>query len=355
MPERDAKAQDCGTRVMNVLIELFYPEADFRAAVRVLWLKPRIRKPVLEVLEDDIRLWYDVLAIDQSRHDRAPVEFSIPVFLVLAGPQHNMPILPFKFLLRQADADLLCAERHIVVIEREHRFLDFSVPKADASNGPRYRQRDSICGSQSGRRLNASTSSLCASREVARLRERWGHLLLERHGGEGAVDLVRRPKGDGPRRDAPRGDIGALAGPVEDPRPRRVGHPHGAFDQEHAERLIVDRPAPELGPPDPDGRDRSRHADVGALKLRHLAGEKPEGAKHPELERPPSRSRIENVSIERQLRVLAQRQPRIVLEGNFQPPCCSGRHGLVEKDGCIEAERPCDAATRPARLSLYAA
>src|SRR5262249_17067586 len=54
-------------------------------------------------------------------------------------------------------------------------------------------------------------------------------------------------------------------------------------------------------------------------------------------------------------RVLAERQPRVIFEGHFQPCGCTGRHGLVENNRRVEAERPCSAAKHSARLSLYAA
>src|SRR4029450_12697800 len=44
--------------------------------------------------------------------------------------------------------------------------------------------------------------------------------------------------------------------------------------------------------------------------------------------------------------LLAERQPRVGGEGDFQPRRFTGRHDLVEKDGRVEAERPCGAATR---------
>ena len=91
--------------------------------------------------------------------------------------------------------------------------------------------------------------------------------LLERHGRDGAVDLVLRPKDDGPGCCARCGDVGALAGLAQDLLARRVRHAHDTFDKEHAERLIVDRPAPEFRPTDAKGRDGRRHADVGARQL----------------------------------------------------------------------------------------
>src|SRR4029453_18433648 len=75
----------------------------------------------------------------------------------------------------------------------------------------------------------------------------------------------------------------------------------------------------------------------------------------PRLDRSAARGRVEDVLIKRQLRLLAERQPRVVGEGDFQPRRFTGRHDLVEKDGRVEAERPCGAATRSARLPLYAA
>src|SRR5262249_22793394 len=42
-------------------------------------------------------------------------------------------------------------------------------------------------------------------------------------------------------------------------------------------------------------------------------------------------------------------------EGHFQPRRFTCRHDFVEKDGRVEAQRLCGAATRCARLSLYPA
>ena len=102
-------------------------------------------------------------------------------------------------------------------------------------------------------------------------------------------------------------------------------------------------------------RDRRRHTHVGARQLRHLAGEKPEGADHPEPDRSASRGRVEDVRIERQLRVLAERQPRVVVEGDFQPRRVTGRHDLVEKTDELRPSARGGATTRSARLPLYAA
>ena len=110
-----------------------------------------------------------------------------------------------------------------------------------------------------------------------------------------------------------------------------------------------------LRPADANGRKRRGHSDVGARQLRHLAGEKPEGADQPKPDPSASRGRAEDVPIERQFRVLAERHPRIVFEGELQTRRCTGRHDLVGKHGCVAAEHSCSAATRSARLSLYAA
>ena len=172
--------------------------------------------------------------------------------------------------------------------------------------------------------------------------------LLECHGHEGAVHLVLRPEGDGPRRCARPGDIGALAGPVQNLRACRVRDTHGTFDKEHAECLIVDGPAPEFCPANAYGRDRRRHAHIGARQLRHLAGEKSEGADHPEPDRSASRGGVKDVPIEHQLSVLAKRQSRVIFEGELQPRRRTSRHGLVEK---TDALRP-SARVAPPRAPL---
>src|SRR5262245_55971849 len=95
--------------------------------------------------------------------------------------------------------------------------------------------------------------------------------LSEGHGGDGAADLVRRPEGDRSGRDARRGDVGALAGLVENLLAGGVRYAHRPFDQEYAEHLIVDRPAPEFRATDADDRNRRRHARIRARQFRHLA------------------------------------------------------------------------------------
>ncbi len=77
-------------------------------------------------------------------------------------------------------------------------------------------------------------------------------LRLERHGPrEPGSPCPAATERDGPRRCARSGDIGALAGPVQDPHARPVRHAHGTFDKQHAERLIVDRPAQNSVPRTP--------------------------------------------------------------------------------------------------------
>ena len=83
--------------------------------------------------------------------------------------------------------------------------------------------------------------------------------------------------------------------------------------------MIVDRPAPKFRAADADDCDRRRHADVCARQFRHLAGHKAEGADQTKLDRSLAAGRVEYVSIERQLCLLAERQPCVIGEGDFQP------------------------------------
>ena len=110
----------------------------------------------------------------------------------------------------------------------------------------------------------------------------------------------------GYRRCARRGDIGALTGLTEDPLSCRVRHAHGTFDKQHPECLIVDRPSPEFRPANADDRNGRRYTDDGRPQLRHLTGEKPQGADHPEPDHSAASSRVEDVPIERQLRLLTE-------------------------------------------------
>ena len=147
-------------------------------------------------------------------------------------------------------------------------------------------------------------------------------MLSERHGRYVAADLVRRPEGDRPGRGARCGNVGAVAGPVENLLTRGVRHAHSPFDEEYAERLVVDRPAPEFRAA--DAADRRRHADIRACQFRHLARRKTEGADQPEPDGSLARGGVEYVIIERQLRLLAERQPRVVGECDSQPRRLSG-------------------------------
>jgi hypothetical protein len=80
-----------------------------------------------------------------------------------------------------------------------------------------------------------------------------------------------------------------------------------------------------------------------------------EGASYSEPDPSASRSGIKDESIQGQFRTLAERQPRLVFESDFQSRRCTGRYNLVEKHRRIEAKRTCGAAMRPAGLSLYSA
>ena len=180
-------------------------------------------------------------------------------------------------------------------------------------------------------------------------------VLSERHGRDGAIDLVLRPEGDGSWRGARNGDIGALARLVQNLLTRRVRHAHDALDKENAEHLVADRATPEFRSADADGCKRRRHAGVGARQFRQLSREKSEGARHPEFENAAARRRIENVPVQCELCLLAKRQPRVVGESDFQPCRFAGRYDLVREDGSIQPERSGGAAARAADLALYAA
>src|SRR5262249_23515929 len=106
---------------------------------------------------------------------------------------------------------------------------------------------------------------------------------------------------------------------VENLLARSVRHAHRSFDEEYAERLTVNRPAPEFRAADADDRNRGRHADLRARQFRHLARHKAERAKETKFDRSAAGGGVIYVIIERQLRLLAERQPRVVGEGDFEP------------------------------------
>ena len=120
VPERDAEADNRRRRIVDVLVELLGPQPHLGAAIRVARGKARIGKGLLEIFEDDVRFRYHLIAVDQGRHHRPAVELEVPGLLVLAGAQHQVPALPFEPLLGEADPRLLRAERHVIVVEREH-------------------------------------------------------------------------------------------------------------------------------------------------------------------------------------------------------------------------------------------
>src|SRR6516162_9731749 len=86
----------------------------------------------------------------------------------------------------------------------------------------------------------ASPSVLMLKRGARQWSSPWCRALSERHGRDGAADFVRRPKGNRPGRGARRGNVGALAGQVENLLARGDRHAHGPFDEKYAERRIVD-------------------------------------------------------------------------------------------------------------------
>src|ERR1700751_5150912 len=180
-------------------------------------------------------------------------------------------------------------------------------------------------------------------------------LLAERHGRYGAADLVGRPEGDRTGRAARRGNVGALARQVENLLARCVRPAHGPFDEEYAERLIVDWPAPEFRAADADDRDRRRHAHIRARQFRHLARHNAESADQTKSDRAAARGRVEHVTIKRQLCLLAERQPRVVGKGDFEPRRITGKDDVIEKDRGVEAKRTSGAAICSGRLALDAA
>ena len=112
------------------------------------------------------------------------------------------------------------------------------------------------------------------------------------------------------------GDIGALAGSVQDPRARRVRHAYGPPE---GTRRVPDRRSARPRIPShgcPLSRQASSHLRRNASPST-LGRKKPEGADHSEPDRSASCSRVEDVPIERQFRVLAERQTRIIFEGDL--------------------------------------
>src|ERR1700716_1521642 len=123
MPERNAEAQDRGRGIVDILVELLGPQAHLCVAVGIQRRQRRIWIGLVEIFENDVRFRDDLLAIDEGRHHGAAVEFEVPGLLVLRRAQHEVAAFPIELFLGEAQPHLLRAERHVVVIERQHRFL----------------------------------------------------------------------------------------------------------------------------------------------------------------------------------------------------------------------------------------
>ena len=140
MPERNAEAQDRGRGIVDILVELLGPQAHSGAAVGIQRRQRRIRIGLVEIFENDVRFRDDLLAIDEGRHHGAAVEFEVPGLLVLRRAQHEVAAFPIELLLGEAHPHLLRAERHVVVIERQHCSLPGSLRsfsfRASASTAP---------------------------------------------------------------------------------------------------------------------------------------------------------------------------------------------------------------------------
>jgi hypothetical protein len=119
--EGDAEAQDGGARIVDVLIQLLGPQSHPRASMGRRGHQRRLRIGILEIFEDHVRFRNDLVAVDQRRDDGAAVELEIPGLLVLAGAQHEVAVFPREPFLGEADAHLLGAQRHVIMIERQHR------------------------------------------------------------------------------------------------------------------------------------------------------------------------------------------------------------------------------------------
>jgi hypothetical protein len=139
------------------------------------------------------------------------------------------------------------------------------------------------------------------------------------------------------------------------PKHPNIRHAHGTFDKEHAERLIVDRPAPEFRPADADDRDSVVTLTSELASFDTWPERNRKAPTTPNLIAPLPAAGLKTYLSSVSSAFSAERQPRVVGEGDFQPRRFTGRYDLVEKDGRVEAERPCGAATRSARLPLYAA
>jgi hypothetical protein len=78
-----------------------------------------IGEALVEIFVDDVRLRHDDIAVDQRRDYGARVELDVPVLLMLAGTEIEMPALPIEAFLSQHQPHLLGAARHVVVVKRE--------------------------------------------------------------------------------------------------------------------------------------------------------------------------------------------------------------------------------------------
>jgi hypothetical protein len=142
---------------------------------------------------------------------------------------------------------------------------------------------------------------------------------LERDRRKRAVDLCFRPDSDRAGRRAGRGDVGALPGPSQDPLPGGVRYAHRAFDQEHAERLIIDRPGKKFRTSNAYISDGRLQTDARNHRLRQFARQKAHRADQCEPNRSAARGGVEYVDTERQPRGFSERQPGIVGERHFKP------------------------------------
>jgi multidrug efflux pump subunit AcrB len=121
-PERDREAHRGAGHVQDI-VRQFAPQPHRRALHRIGRRERRARKHVIQIGADHARFDDRVAVVHQHRHHAARIHFLELRRQLLALGEAQMVVGPRHVLFRQHDADLLRADRDIVVIEIEHRRL----------------------------------------------------------------------------------------------------------------------------------------------------------------------------------------------------------------------------------------
>src|SRR5262249_34609019 len=158
MAERDAEREDGRAGVVDVLVELLGPDAHLGATIRVARPQRWLRIGFVEIFENDVRLGDHLVVVDQRRHHGAAIELEVPLLLVLARAQRDVAVLPVEAFLGEAHANLLGAQRHIVVVERKHRhFLDRLLSTSEYAAGDQVPTRSGAFIFRSSARIDSAT------------------------------------------------------------------------------------------------------------------------------------------------------------------------------------------------------